>query len=86
MFVDNLEDHGLPLVQLRERRRDMIVALMGRTGPITKSQIMEIAGVQQAIAAAEAVVVDLDVEPIGSVPDPRCSHHLLLVARQTRSI
>jgi len=75
MFVDQLEDHGLPLVQLKERRRDMIVALMGRTGPITKGQIAEIAGIQQAIAAAEAVVVDIDVEP---AMDSHC--HLALVS------
>jgi hypothetical protein len=24
------EDHGLPLVQLKEQRRDLVVALMGR--------------------------------------------------------
>ena len=24
------EDHGLPLVQLKEQRRDLIIALMGR--------------------------------------------------------
>jgi hypothetical protein len=24
-----LEDHGLPLVQLKEQRRDLVVALMG---------------------------------------------------------
>ena len=72
MFVDRLEDHGLPLVQLKERRRDMIVALVGRAGSITKRQIAQIAGIQQAIAAAEAVVVDLDIEPVASRLDQRC--------------
>jgi hypothetical protein len=67
MFIDDLEDHGLPLVQLKEQRRDMVVALMGRTGPITKMQIAEIAEIQQAIAAAEAVIVDLDTEFIALV-------------------
>jgi hypothetical protein len=67
MFNDHLEDHGLPLVQLNEQRRDLIVALMGRTGRITKRQIAEIAAIQQAIAAVEAVIVDLDTEVLSSV-------------------
>jgi hypothetical protein len=57
-----LEDHGLPLVQLKERRRDMIVALMGHQGPLSEQQIAEIASIQIAIAAIEAVVDDLDAE------------------------
>jgi hypothetical protein len=58
-----LEDHGLPLVQLKEQRRDMIVALMGRKGAsISKQQLADIAAVQQTIAAVEAVIVDLDAE------------------------
>ena len=67
MVGEYLEDHGLPLVQLKEQRRDLIVALMGRTGRITKRQIAEIAAIQQAIAAVEAVVVDLDTEVIASI-------------------
>ena len=58
-----LEDHGLPLVQIKERRRDLVVALMGRrSGPVSKEQIAAIATIQQAIAAVEAVMVDLDAE------------------------
>jgi hypothetical protein len=58
-----LEDHGLPLVQLKEQRRDLVVALMGRSaGPVSKEQIAEIAAVQHAIAAVEAVIIDLDAE------------------------
>jgi hypothetical protein len=58
-----LEDHGLPLVQLKEQRRDLVVALMGRrSGPVSSDQIAEIAAIQQAIAAVEAVIVDLDAE------------------------
>jgi hypothetical protein len=57
-----LEDHGLPLVQLKERRRDLIVALMGRPGPLSEQQIAEIASIQSAIAAFEAVLDDLDAE------------------------
>jgi hypothetical protein len=61
-MYDQLEDHGLPLVQLKERRRDLVVELRGRTGPLSKSKISEIATIQQAIAAVEAVVGDLDAE------------------------
>jgi hypothetical protein len=57
-----LEDHGLPLVQLKERRRDLVVALMGQQGPLSKQQIAEIAMLQSAIAAIEAVIDDLDAE------------------------
>src|SRR5260221_7070094 len=71
MFGDYLEDHGLPLVQLKEQRRDLIVALMGRSGRITKRQIAEIAAIQQAIAAVEAVVVDRDTELIASMLSER---------------
>jgi hypothetical protein len=53
------EDHGLPLVQLREQRRELVVALIGRK-EISDVQIAEIASLQQAIAAMEAVVGDLD--------------------------
>jgi hypothetical protein len=57
-----LEDHGLPLVQLKERRRDLIVALVGRHGPVSEQEIAEIASLQNAITALEAVLDDLDVE------------------------
>ncbi|MDR6305834.1 hypothetical protein GGQ85_003559 [Nitrobacter vulgaris] len=57
-----LEDHGLPLVQLRERRRDLIVALIGQHGLPSEQEISEIASIQNAIAAFEAVVDDLDAE------------------------
>ena len=60
------EDHGLPLVQLKEQRRELVIALMGRRGPLSKEQIAEIAAIQHAIAAAETVIADLDSE-IGTV-------------------
>jgi len=60
--MNSFEDHGLPLVQLKEQRREMIVALMGRKEPISQAQIAKIAAVQQAIAAIEAVIVDMDAE------------------------
>jgi hypothetical protein len=57
------EDHGLPLAQLKEQRRDLVVALMGRRpGPVSKEQIANIAAIQQAIAAVEAVIGELDAE------------------------
>jgi hypothetical protein len=61
MFSDFM-DHGLPLIGLKEQRRDLIVALLGRKGPISKKMINEIAAIQQAITAIEAVIVDLDAE------------------------
>lgn len=60
--MKDLEDHGLPLVQLKEQRRELVVALAGRNGPISDFEISEIASLQQAIAAMEAVVDDLDFE------------------------
>jgi hypothetical protein len=58
--VNYFEDHGLPLVQLQEQRRELVMALMGREDPIPKDLIAEIAALQQAIAAVAAVIVDLD--------------------------
>jgi hypothetical protein len=80
MFNEHLEDHGLPLVQLKEQRRDLIVALMGRTGRITKRQIAEIAAIEQAIAAVEAVIVDLDTEVLASVMNKRQAQRPSLVS------
>src|ERR1700730_6068537 len=54
------EDHGLPLVRLKEQRRELVAALIGRKYPISNVEIAEIAALQQAIAAMEAVVGDLD--------------------------
>jgi hypothetical protein len=70
--MDNsyLEDHGLPLVQLKEQRREMVAALTGQ-GLISKQQISDIAAVQQAIAAMEAVITDLDAEIVAVFPRPQ---------------
>jgi hypothetical protein len=62
MLVRHLPDHGLPLVQLKEQRRDLIVALQNRNGPISGWELMQIAAVQQAISAFEEVIADLDAE------------------------
>ena len=57
-----LPDHGLPLVQLKEQRRDLVVALQNRTGPVSGWELMQIAAIQQAIQAFEEVIADLDAE------------------------
>jgi hypothetical protein len=55
-----LEDHGLPLVQLKEQRRELVVALSGRVGPISNFEIQKLGSLQQAITAMEAIVDDID--------------------------
>jgi hypothetical protein len=57
-----LEDHGLPLVQLKEQRRELVMSLAGCTDPVSQDQIAQIALLQHTIAAMEAVIVDLDAE------------------------
>ena len=57
-----LPDHGLPLVQLKEQRRDLVVALQNRNGPVKGWELIQIAAVQQAISAFEDVIADLDAE------------------------
>lgn len=77
--MNYFEDHGLPLVQLKERRRELVVALMGRKDPISKDQIAEIAELQHAIAAIEAVSIDLvaEVEFVFGPGRQSCSHRLV---------
>jgi hypothetical protein len=60
--MNQLMDHGLPLVQLREQRRDLIVSLQRTRGPISGWQLMQIAALQQVITACEEVLVDFDAE------------------------
>lgn len=55
-------DHGLPLVQLKEHRRELVVALQNRSGPITDDELRQIAAIQQTISAFEDVIADLDCE------------------------
>ncbi|CAL77180.1 MULTISPECIES: hypothetical protein [Bradyrhizobium] len=59
-MMRHLPDHGLPLVQLKEQRRDLVVALQNRSGPVSGWELMQIAAVQQAISAFEEVIADLD--------------------------
>lgn len=62
IMLGHLPDHGLPLVQLKEQRRDLVVALQNRKGPVTGWELIQIAAVQQAISAFEDVIADLDAE------------------------
>jgi len=62
IIMKHLADHGLPLVQLKEQRRDLIVALQNRNGPVSGWELMQIAAIQQAISAFEDVIADLDAE------------------------
>ncbi|MBN8959638.1 hypothetical protein ACWX0K_17355 [Nitrobacteraceae bacterium UC4446_H13] len=61
-MLRDLPDHGLPLVQLKELRRDMVVALQKRKGAVSTEELMRIAAVQAAISAFEDVIADLDAE------------------------
>jgi hypothetical protein len=61
-MMSHLPDHGLPLVQLKEQRRDLVVALQNRNDPVGDRELMQIAAVQQAISAFEDVIADLDAE------------------------
>jgi hypothetical protein len=60
--MGSLPDHGLPLVQLKEQRRDLIVSLQNRSGPVGNWELMQIAAIQTAILAFEEVIADLDAE------------------------
>ncbi len=51
-MMKHLDDHGLPLIQLKEQRRDLVVALQNRNGPVSGWELMQIAAVQQAISKA----------------------------------
>jgi hypothetical protein len=61
-MVGYLPDHGLPLIALKEQRRDLVVALQNRSGPVNSWELMQIAAMQQAISAFEEVIADLDAE------------------------
>ncbi len=56
-----LADHGLPLVQLKERRREMVVALQNRIGPITDGELRQIAAIQQTISAFEEMSLQISM-------------------------
>jgi hypothetical protein len=58
-MMDYFEDHGLPLVQLKERRRELVMAMVGQSSLATAS-IEELSSIQQAIIAMDVVIADLD--------------------------
>jgi hypothetical protein len=66
--MPHMPDHGLPLVQLKEQRRDLVIALQRHIGPVSGWQLLQIATVQQAISAFEEVISDLDAEAEASGP------------------
>jgi hypothetical protein len=66
-------DHGLPLVQLKERRRELVLAYRGQSNPPTAHELMEIAAIQHAISAFEDVIVDLDAASDTQSPNSRIS-------------
>ena len=51
-------DDRLPLVFLREHRRELVLALRGARGTISRQCIDEIAAVQQTIRAIETVIAE----------------------------
>jgi len=62
LFDDELglmpSNDRLPLIFLRERRRELVLALKESRGRITRAQIDEIAAIQQAIRAVEIVIAE----------------------------
>lgn len=63
--MNDLEDHGLPLVALKEQRRELVMSLLGRTEPLCQTAISDLAAIQSAISAVECVIADLDQEQSG---------------------
>ena len=49
-------DHRFPLVYLRERRRELVMAMTDAT--VTTDLINEVAAIQQTIKAVEAVIAE----------------------------
>jgi len=49
-------DDRLPLVFLRERRRELVLALQNTGGRISRRRLEDISAVQQAIKAIETVI------------------------------
>ena len=51
-------DHRLPLVLLRERRRELVMEMRMRGPKLSTVLIREIAAIQQTIKAVEAVIAE----------------------------
>jgi hypothetical protein len=56
-FGSFVSSDRLPLIQLRERRRELVMSLTGDRA-LTRERIREIAEIQQAIKAVEAVIAE----------------------------
>jgi hypothetical protein len=55
-FGSFIANDRLPLVRLRERRRELVLSLQEQSDTLTRERIREIAEIQQAISAIEAVI------------------------------
>jgi hypothetical protein len=51
-------DHKLPLIYMRERRRELVLELQAAGPAISMQKIRDIAAVQQAIKAIETVIAE----------------------------
>ncbi|MGL4260398.1 MAG: hypothetical protein ACRCV5_02605 [Afipia sp.] len=58
MTSEDAFDHRLPLVLLRERRRELVMQMGSGAPSISKALIQEIAAIQQTIKAVEAVIAE----------------------------
>ncbi len=61
----DLVDHGLPLIQLKEARRELVLSLQQTVGPISQNVLAQLVNIQIGISAVEAVIEDLDSESDG---------------------
>lgn len=55
-------DHGLPIVQLKEQRRELVLSMQGASQAPNSWQLAQLAALQEAIKAFEEVCSDLDAE------------------------
>ena len=53
-----LSDHKLPLIFMRERRRELVLGLQAAGASSSMQQIRDIAAIQQAIKAIETVIAE----------------------------
>jgi hypothetical protein len=51
-------DHRLPLIYMRERRRELVLELQTAGPAVSMQKIRDIAAVQQAIKAIETVIAE----------------------------
>ena len=56
--ADSAPDHRLPLVYLRELRRELVLKLEKHPNDITMDQVRDVAAIHQAICAIETVLTE----------------------------